>query len=123
VLPFVDHILPNAVVACAIAGEADVERAALRLAAQGATALVKCGTDGVLAAAGGAVRRTPALAVEVVDTIGAGDSTNAGWLAGVLRGWPPGRALRLAAACGSLSTRARGGTHGQPTLDEALAAL
>jgi sugar/nucleoside kinase (ribokinase family) len=123
VLPLVDHILPNAVEACAIAGVAEVEQAALRLSAHGSTAVVKCGTDGVLAAAGGAVLRAPALAVDVVDTIGAGDSTNAGWLAGILRGWPPERALRLAAACGSLSTRARGGTRGQPTLDDALAAL
>ena len=65
----------------------------------------------------GALVAAPAVAVEVVDTIGAGDSTNAGWLAGVLNGWPAGRCAALAAACGSLSTRARGGTAGQPTLD------
>jgi sugar/nucleoside kinase (ribokinase family) len=58
-----------------------------------------------------------------VDTIGAGDSTNAGWLAGILQGWPADRAAALAAACGSLSTRGRGGTAAQPTLAEALAHL
>ena len=65
----------------------------------------------------------PPCAVDVVDTIGAGDSSNAGWLAGVLNGWPADRSARLAAACGSLSTRARGGTSGQPTLAEALTSL
>ena len=59
----------------------------------------------------------------VVDTIGAGDSTNAGWLAAWLRGWPLERAARMAAVCGSLSTRARGGTAAQPTWDEAAALL
>ena len=56
-------------------------------------------------------------------TIGAGDSTNAGWLAGVRSGWPVERAAALAAACGSLSTRGRGGTATQPTMAEALARL
>ena len=57
------------------------------------------------------------------DTIGAGDSTNAGWLAGVLNGWPADRCAALAAACGSLSTRARGGTRGPARPREAIAAL
>jgi sugar/nucleoside kinase (ribokinase family) len=64
-----------------------------------------------------------ALPVDVVDTTGAGDSFDAGFLYGYLHGWPLERALRLACACGSLSTRAPGGTAGQPTLDEALCAL
>ncbi len=58
-----------------------------------------------------------------MDTIGAGDSTNAGWLAGALQGWPAERAARLAAVCGSLSARGRGGTAAQPTLEEALTLL
>jgi len=39
-----------------------------------------------------------------------------GWLAGC----DLGRALRLACACGALSTRAAGGTAAQPTLAQAL---
>ena len=116
-------LLPNAVEACAIAGTDDVAEAARRLAERTGTVLVKCGRDGVLAAAGGRVVRAPAVAVDVCDTIGAGDSTNAGWLAGVLSGWPVERAAALAAACGSLSTRGRGGTAAQPTMVEALARL
>jgi sugar/nucleoside kinase (ribokinase family) len=119
----VDHLLPNAAEACAIAGATDVEEAAARLASLCGSVLVKCGADGVIAAAAGSVHRAPALAVQVVDTIGAGDSTDAGWLMGILSGWPVERAAALAAACGSLSTRARGGTAAQPTLEEALAHL
>jgi sugar/nucleoside kinase (ribokinase family) len=122
-LPEIDHLLPNAAEARALTGLEDVEEADRRLAAAGTTAVVKCGTDGVLAVVDGAVVRAPAVDVEVVDTIGAGDSTNAGWLAGVLNGWPAERAARLAAVCGSLSTRARGGTAAQATLAEALARL
>jgi sugar/nucleoside kinase (ribokinase family) len=59
----------------------------------------------------------------VIDTTGAGDSFDAGFLYGYLNGWPLARSLRLACACGSLSTRAAGGTEGQPTLDEALVAM
>ncbi len=56
----------------------------------------------------------------MVDSVGAGDSFDAGFIFGFLKGWGLEKALRLAAACGSLSTRAAGGTAAQPTLAEAL---
>jgi sugar/nucleoside kinase (ribokinase family) len=58
-----------------------------------------------------------------VDTTGAGDSFDAEFMYGYLAGWSLQRALRLGCACGSLSTRAAGGTAAQPTLAEALAVL
>ena len=84
---------------------------------------MKFGAEGVLAMAGGEIARAPALTIDVADTIGAGDSTDAGWLAARLGGRSLEQSVRLAAACGSLSTRARGGTASQPTLAEAEAAL
>jgi sugar/nucleoside kinase (ribokinase family) len=122
-LPHLDLLMPNQVEACALAGADRVDDAAANLAARGPGVVVKCGADGVLATVAGEVARAAALPVEVVDTIGAGDSTNAGWLAAWLRGWPLERAARMAAVCGSLSTRARGGTAAQPTWDEAVALL
>ena len=59
--------------------------------------------------------------MEEVDTIGAGDSFDAGFLAGHLSGRPPGESLQLANTCGALSMRAAGGTGAQPTLAEATA--
>ena len=56
-----------------------------------------------------------------VDTIGAGDSFDAGFLYGHLAGWPVARSLALAVACGSLSTAAAGGVAAQPSLAAALA--
>ncbi len=66
--------------------------------------------------------RAAAGAAAPVDTIGAGDGFDAGFVFGHLQGWPVGRTLALATACGSLSTRAAGGVEAQPRLDEELAA-
>jgi sugar/nucleoside kinase (ribokinase family) len=61
--------------------------------------------------------------VEVVDTTGAGDSFNGGFLYGWLHGWELADALALGCACGSLSTQAAGGTAAQPTLSQAQALI
>ena len=74
-----------------------------------------------MAVDGGRIIRSAAVAVEEVDSIGAGDSFDAGFLAGHLSGRPPGDSLRLANTCGALSMRAAGGTGAQPTLVEATA--
>jgi sugar/nucleoside kinase (ribokinase family) len=127
-LPLIDVLLPNAVEACRIAGVSDVsevEGAAAALAAAGPLVAVKLGGDGALAvpAGGGRVVRAPAPrgVIEPVDAVGAGDTFDAGLLAGLLAGEPLPEALALACACGTLSMRAAGGTAGQPTLAEARA--
>jgi sugar/nucleoside kinase (ribokinase family) len=122
-----DLLLPNAAECRALAGIDDVEAAALALAVgegpRGRTVAVKCGADGAIAvAADGTVTRSGAISVDAVDTTGAGDAFDAGFLVAWLEGRPLADALRLGVACGSLSTRAAGGTDGQPTLDEAEAA-
>jgi sugar/nucleoside kinase (ribokinase family) len=70
---------------------------------------------------GDRVLQVPAYPVETVDTTGAGDSFNAGFLHRWLAGAPLVECLRLGAACGALSTRGLGGTATQPTLAEAEA--
>jgi sugar/nucleoside kinase (ribokinase family) len=57
--------------------------------------------------------------VDPVDATGAGDSFDAGFLTARLAGEGLAEALALGCACGALSTRAAGGTEGQPTLAEA----
>ncbi|WP_405915321.1 carbohydrate kinase family protein [Streptomyces sp. NBC_00728] len=122
VMKFTDFLLPNAAEARALAGERDLLRAATVLAGRGPAVVVKDGADGALACAGGLLSRAPAASVEPVDTVGAGDSFDAGFVAAILRGLDLRGALAVAAACGSLSTRASGGTAAQPTWDEARAA-
>ncbi|SEG82209.1 Sugar or nucleoside kinase, ribokinase family [Actinacidiphila yanglinensis] len=122
VLPVTDYLLPNAQEARALSGEEGLERAAAELAAHGPVAVVKNGADGALAHDGRTLLRAPAVPVTPLDSVGAGDSFDAGLVAGVLAGLPLAGALALAAACGAMSTRAHGGTGAQPTWDEALAA-
>lgn len=124
-LPLVDVFLPNRAEACALTGKDDVQAAAQELAQRARIVAVKMGVEGALAVAHGGQEmvRVPTPQVDVVDTVGAGDTFNAGFLYGFLNGWSLKRSAQLAAVCGALSTRAAGGTAAQPTLDEALAFL
>src|SRR5262249_12893585 len=115
--------LPNETELCTIAGAQDAQTALERLAQAVPTIAVKLGGKGGLARQRGQTIQADALPVDVVDTTGAGDSFDAGFVYGYLHGWDRERTLRLACACGSLSTRAAGGTEAQPTLAEAEAAL
>jgi len=56
--------------------------------------------------------------VETVDTTGAGDSFDAGFIYATLRGYDPQRCLHIANICGALSTRALGGIAAFPSPDE-----
>ncbi|MCD6291461.1 MAG: carbohydrate kinase family protein [Anaerolineae bacterium] len=123
VLKRTDVFLPNEVEATRITRLDDVEAALARLAEHAGVVAIKLGAEGAIAQRGDEVARVPVLPVQVVDTTGAGDSFNAGFVYGFLHGWPLELALRLGIACGSLSTRRAGGTAGQPTLEEAVAAL
>jgi sugar/nucleoside kinase (ribokinase family) len=121
ILRVTDYFLPNAAEALALTGHHSVMDAAGILARRGPLVVVKNGAEGALAHNGSRVLTAPAVKVETVDTVGAGDSFDAGWVAAVLNGMKPDRALAIAAACGSLSTRAAGGTAAQPTWEEATA--
>jgi sugar/nucleoside kinase (ribokinase family) len=123
VLAHTDWFFPNAQEARLIAGVSDVEEATEKLAGEGLGVVAKLGGDGALAHRGDEWARAQAPRVEVVDTVGAGDCFAAGFLAGQLAGMELDRALKLACACGALSTRSAGGTAGQPTLTEALQAI
>lgn len=120
-----DVFLPNAEEAMRIADRTTTEQAASALAELGPLVAVKLGAEGAMATRRGTgpIRCAALSGTEPVDTIGAGDSFDAGFLSGLLHGWSTRWALALGSACGSLSTRAIGGTPAQPTLDEAQDAL
>ncbi|MFJ2554885.1 MULTISPECIES: carbohydrate kinase family protein [unclassified Streptomyces] len=126
VLAVTDFLLPNAREARALAGlpeDAPVAEAARQLAARGPLVAIKDGADGALLHDGRTLFRTPGIPAEPLDTVGAGDSFDAGFVAAMLAARPVPEALELAAVCGALSTRAYGGTPAQATWDEACAAL
>jgi hypothetical protein len=93
-LPFCDHLLLNEVEITSLAETATVEAAMEKLAdlmAPAATIVVKLGPAGAIARRGrpaGAaeIARVAAPDIVPVDTIGAGDVFNAGYLAAVARG-------------------------------------
>ncbi len=112
--------LPNEAEARSLARIGNVEQAADWLKGKVQTLAVKLGARGALGAQGSHRVEVPSLRVEVCDTVGAGDSFDAGFIYAHLQGWPLEKMLRLGAVCGALSTRQAGGTAAQPTLAEAL---
>ncbi len=127
-----DVFFPNAAEARRIARMDDVDEAAVALATMGAegrtdggpVVAVKQGSAGAIAVtAGGPIVRVPALPVDPIDTTGAGDSFDAGFLRAWLDGGDLRESLELGVACGALSTQRLGGVDGQPTLAEARAVL
>ena len=81
---------------------------------------VKLGASGALACKDGELTRAESIPVDVRDTVGAGDSFDAGFIFGYLNHWDVKKSLRLACVCGALSTQKAGGTEGQPTLEDAM---
>lgn len=126
-LAHLDLLLPNRSELAAIAAvaSADTDDPAAALAALGPRVIVKDGADGGWSLdAAGAHHAAPGIRVQVVDTTGAGDSFDAGYLAALAYGvGDEAVRLRWATVAGSLSARAAGGTAGQPSLDELRAAL
>lgn len=116
-------LLPNATEAMGLAGAADLDHALADLARRVPMVAVKLGAAGARARAGQEEVTAGALPVQVVNTTGAGDSFDAGFVYGYLQGWPLAETLRLASACGSLSAQGAGGTDAQPTLAQARAAF
>jgi sugar/nucleoside kinase (ribokinase family) len=125
ILAEADIFLPNAAEAVAITGLADTADAARKLATMGPRVVaVKQGADGALAAtAAGELVVYAAPPVAALDTTGAGDSFDAGFVAGWLAGRSARDCLALGVVCGALSTRGVGGTAAQPTMDQALEVL
>jgi sugar/nucleoside kinase (ribokinase family) len=122
-LAHVDIFLPNETEAKAIGRGATWQAGLEQLAARVPTVALKRGGDGAVARRGAEIAAARPLPVAVVDTTGAGDSFNAGFVYGFLTGWPLQRTVDFAAACGSASTRAAGGVDAQPTFEEAAALL
>ncbi|SMC97059.1 carbohydrate kinase family protein [Lentzea albidocapillata] len=111
-------VLPNQAEAVALTGAADPLPV---FAATGTVPVVKAGRDGCVALSGGERITARPPVVEPVDTVGAGDSFDAGFLAGWLRDGDLRAALALGAAAGALSTRGAGGVATQPSWAEATA--
>jgi sugar/nucleoside kinase (ribokinase family) len=110
-LRYVDVFLPNAREAIRLTGAADVQSAAKELAKAVPLVVVKRGDEGALAHRGEEMWSSPALKLDVVDPVGAGDSFNAGFLHEYLRGTDVRGCLTAGNLAGALSVTRAGGTE------------
>jgi sugar/nucleoside kinase (ribokinase family) len=103
---------------------ASPEDAAQRLRALGVpTVCITLGATGVVAAQGDSVLQAAGFRVPVVDTTGAGDCFGAGFVYGLLQGWPLEQTVPFANAVAALKVMHRGGHSGSPRLDAVRAFL
>ncbi len=103
-----DIFAPNECEALHFTGESDILKALDILANIVPCVLLKRGAKGALIRKGNQTWEVPGIKVEVVDTTGAGDSFNAGFLYALLQDLPFEQCLRFGNIIGGLSVSATG---------------
>lgn len=115
---------PNEREAAVIAGTEDPPKMLEFFRKRGANCVaIKLGRKGAVMIQAGVSYKCEAFGVDVVDTTGAGDAFNAGFIHAMLDRQPPQRCLEIACLCGALSTRAAGALQALPTRQELEARL
>ncbi|WP_079477594.1 sugar kinase [Halobacillus salinus] len=85
---------------------------------------IKKGSEGAIGYDGRTVLHAPARVPDkVVDTVGAGDGFDVGFVFGILQGWGLKRTLEFANTIGSMVVSVNGDNEGLPELDEVLIQL
>jgi sugar/nucleoside kinase (ribokinase family) len=112
VLKYVDVLLPNEREACRMARRADALSAAEALAGMVPLVVIKLGARGAMARRGDAVIEVAGRgAGAAVDTVGAGDSFDAGFLHQFIRGANVEKCLEFGNLTGALNVTRAGGTE------------
>lgn len=109
ILKTVDLFLCNRREAEQLTGENDLQAMIAALQRYCAHGVVKIGKDGAWGWRDGELVYVPGIPVRAIDTTGAGDVFNAGYLAAWLEGLPLERCLRWGNLAGGLSTQKLGG--------------
>jgi len=119
ILRYVDILLLGEREASALVGAKKPEKAARDLLKFGPKIVaLKLGEKGCFILTEMERVRSPAFSIKVVDTTGAGDAFDAGFLTGVIREWGLKRTARFANALGSLSTTRIGAQSALPNRRE-----
>lgn len=115
-LAMVDVFMPNAVEAMSYTRASSPDDALIALGGLVPVCAVKMGADGAIArdARTGERAAVPAIEGKVLDSTGAGDVFDAGFIYATLAGWPLGERLKFANLCAGLSVRHRSGSLGAP---------
>ena len=111
ILEFVDVLLPSEGELTRMANAATLEAALEIMGRRVPLIVVKCGARGALVQDNATRQQIPGIPVTPVDTIGAGDSFNAGFLSKYVRGASAIESARMGNITGALSTLAAGGTE------------
>ncbi|GAB4527030.1 MAG: PfkB family carbohydrate kinase [Anaerolineae bacterium] len=124
-LSAVDILFVNEHEVKAIGKSESIRKASMTLARQANMVIARLGAEGAwLTGQDGTTLESPAFPVEVVDTTGAGDSFNAGFIYQyVVKGSSKPEALRFANACGALAVTRVGGASSVPSASEVEAFL
>lgn len=108
-----DYLFPNSLEFERLAETDDIDRGIARLIDMGVGAvIVKRGAEGAVHGDADARHDHQGFRAQPIDTTGAGDSFNAGYLAAMLRGGSVADRLAFGNACGALTVTAVGGTNG-----------
>jgi len=118
VLNYTDVLFVNEREAMKLTRSKTVNRALKTLGGKVNCAVVKRGARGATAIQSEKIFNASGFKVRAIDTTGAGDSFDAGFMWAYLRQAPLAECLRIGSACGALSTISAGGTAGQPTEHE-----
>jgi sugar/nucleoside kinase (ribokinase family) len=107
----IDVLLPNEAELLRITRMPTLEQALDALCSRVPLIVVKCGSRGAVVQQGGSREWASPVLVQPVDTIGAGDSFNAGFLSSYLKGENALRSAAMGNVAGALSTLRAGGTE------------
>ncbi|MGI8743803.1 MAG: carbohydrate kinase family protein [Bryobacteraceae bacterium] len=119
-----DLFFPNEREAALMTGHSEPEAIIQALTGQGVRNFaLKLGPKGAVLSWRGELIWCPPYPVDPVDTTGAGDCFDAGFIYGWLNGESPEYCMRAANVCGALSTRGLGGVRGFPSKEELEEAL
>lgn len=114
-----DVLFLNEIEALRYTGADTPQEAIQRLSHSRNTVVVKLGKQGAVASdRSGPLETADAIEVEAVETTGAGDAFNGGFLNAWMEQESLSRCLRAGNICGGLSTRAAGGVGALPTWEE-----
>ncbi|HTR68169.1 MAG TPA: carbohydrate kinase family protein [Terriglobales bacterium] len=125
-LPKVDYLITSRDIPGRLEGDDDLLRSLPEVRSRYGCRLTAAtlGHEGVLAWDGSRFHYAPAFRVEVKDTTGAGDIFHAGFIYGLLQGWPLPRQLEFACAAAALNctgTGARGGIQSAENIEALIA--
>lgn len=115
-----DYFMPSRSELCFMMDETDYEDALEKALGEMkyGSIIMKNGAEGALAYGSNLREFAPPLAVNPIDTTGAGDAFDAGFLYALTQNYDTKTCLDYGAICGALTTTAIGGATGTPTLDE-----